>query len=312
MEDRIHDHELDTSEGIVRALLASQLPAWADATMARLDSSGTTNALWRLTGADGSRAVARLPRMESGAAGIETESALLPALAATDLGRRFRLPELVHVGRPQDAYPLPWLVSTWLDGEDLWTLRDAPAARSHELADDLAAIVASIGSLQGLAAPDRAPGSRGGPLRELLEQLRRWLEDPRWRAADLVDVAAIGRLADEAAEVADGPTPRRFVHGDLIPGNLLVSDGRPTAIIDWGGAGHGDPAQDLAPAWSILDHDLRRRFRDAVGADDATWLRARTIELEHALGGVLYYRPRGHALGDVMARTLDRILDDSI
>jgi hypothetical protein len=47
-----------------------------------------------------------------------------------------------------------------------------------------------------------------------------------------------------------------------------------------------------------------------VGPDDSTWVRARTIELQHAVGGVLYYVPRRHALGDVMARTLHRILDD--
>jgi hypothetical protein len=44
--------------------------------------------------------------------------------------------------------------------------------------------------------------------------------------------------------------------------------------------------------------------------DDATWVRARTFELEHAVGGILYYTPRRHPLGDVMARTLDRILEE--
>lgn len=117
------------------------------------------------------------------------------------------------------------------------------------------------------------------------------------------------RLAAEALDV-DDTVDTRFVHGDLIPGNLLVRSGRLSAIIDWGGAGHGDPAQDLAPAWSVLDRRSRNVFRLAVGADDATWVRARTIELEHAVGGVLYYVPRRHVLGEVMARTLRRILDD--
>jgi hypothetical protein len=51
-------------------------------------------------------------------------------------------------------------------------------------------------------------------------------------------------------------------------------------------------------------------FREIVEADDATWIRARTFELEHAVGGVLYYLPRRHALGDVMACTLERILQE--
>ena len=44
-----------------------------------------------------------------------------------------------------------------------------------------------------------------------------------------------------------------LVHGDLIPGNLLVAGGRLTSVLDWGGLGAGDPAQDLDPAWSVLD-----------------------------------------------------------
>ena len=85
--------------------------------------------------------------------------------------------------------------------------------------------------------------------------------------------------------------------------------GRLSAIIDWGTAGYADPAQDLAPAWAVLDGHSRDIFRQAVDADEATWIRARTFELQHAVAGVLYYIPRRHPLGDVMARTLDRILE---
>jgi hypothetical protein len=58
----------------------------------------------------------------------------------------------------------------------------------------------------------------------------------------------------------------------------------------------------------VLTGTDRATFREVLGADDAAWLRGRTFELEHAVGGVLYYLPRRHPLGDVMARTLERIL----
>ena len=144
----------------------------------------------------------------------------------------------------------------------------------------------------------------------LLARLERWLDDPRWRAPELIDVERVRHLAADALHVPDAARTC-FVHGDLIPGNLLVRSGRLTAILDWGGAGYGDPSQDLAPAWSVLGPAGRRRFREIVGADDAAWVRGRTIELEHAVGGVVYYVPRGHPLGDVMARTLSRILDEA-
>ena len=99
-----------------------------------------------------------------------------------------------------------------------------------------------------------------------------------------------------------------FVHGDLIPGNLLVDCGSLDAIIDWGGAGWGDLAQDLAPAWAVFNGAARSEFREAMHVDEATWIRGRAFELEHAVGGVLYYVPKRHPLGDVMARTLGGIL----
>ena len=136
------------------------------------------------------------------------------------------------------------------------------------------------------------------------------MDGPEWNAASLIDVDAVKRLAAEALEVVDEPVTEGFVHGDLIPGNLLLDGHRLTAIIDWGGAGCGDTAQDLAAAWSVLTAAERPAFKESVGADEAAWIRGRTFELEHAVGGVLYYVPRAHPLGDVMTRTLGRILGD--
>ncbi|MEM8621604.1 MAG: phosphotransferase [Actinomycetota bacterium] len=132
-----------------------------------------------------------------------------------------------------------------------------------------------------------------------------------WNAPALIDVAEVRRLVAEAREVVDEPVVEGLVHGDLIPGNLLVDQGRLTSIIDWGGAGRGDVAQDLAPAWAVLTAAERPAFCEAVAASGAAWIRGRTFELEHAVGGVLYYVPKNHALGDVMARTLHRILTSS-
>lgn len=180
------------------------------------------------------------------------------------------------------------------------------AINAPRLGEDLARAVSSIGTITDADVRPRSAGSRGGPLGPLIDALDRWLTEPG--AADRIDVPAVTRLADQARELIDEPVTPGFVHGDLIPGNLLVDRGRLSAVIDWGGAGIGDPAQDLAPAWAVLSPKDRPAFREIVGADDAAWIRGRTFELEHAIGGVLYYEPKGHVLGDIMARTLDRIL----
>ena len=228
------------------------------------------------------------------------------------LGTALRTPTVRHVGEPHDAFPHHWSVLEWIDGTDCWGARQQLGAQARtSLGTDLAAAVVAIGRLDLHRVHVRSAGSRGGPLRPLLQRLHRWLDDPKWNAASLVDVTAIRRLAAAGREVADDPVTNGFVHGDLIPGNLLVHGHRLSAIIDWGGAGHGDLAQDFAPAWAVLRASERPAFREAVGADDAAWIRGRTFELEHAVGGVLYYVPKRHQLGEVMSLTLQRILDGS-
>lgn len=308
---KIHDEEPDTSEATVRSLLEDQCPEWAASPLAALHNSGTSNAMWRIDQGPETDLVVRLPRSEGAAASMETEQQLLPLLAATDLAAALQLPAVRHRGSPSPVFPHHWSVLEWIEGADAWHERKTMDASSAELAQDLAQVVQLIAAQEDMPVEERRPGQRGGPLAALLEALEMWLSNPVWSAGEFLDVAAVRRCADELAEVADSSPQRCFVHGDLIPGNLLMRDGRLAAVIDWGGAGIADPAQDLAPAWSVLDARGRRAFREAVDVDDATWLRAKAFELEHAVGGVVYYVPRRHPLGDVMSRTLTRILTDT-
>jgi aminoglycoside phosphotransferase (APT) family kinase protein len=307
--EKIHDHETDTSELVVRTLLQEQCAEWSDRPISYLRTSGTDNAMWRIHCAHMTDLVVRLPRMEKAVAAVAKELALLPILER--VLPSVRVPTLRHHGLPTSTFPYPWAVLEWQDGMDAWTARgELLDANSDDFALDMAEAVQAIGAVVGVDVPMRKPGDRGGPIGPLLEQVEQWLSDPRWDSAGLLDVAAVRRCADESREVGPGPVATRFVHGDLIPGNILVHSNRLAAVIDWGGAGIGDPAQDLAPAWSLFAKRGRVVFREAINASPEDWLRARAFELEHAIGGILYYRPKNHPLGDVMTRTLHRILTD--
>lgn len=309
MTARIHDDEPDTSEQVVRALLAAECPQWSSAPVEYVQGPGTDNAMWRVRLHEQHDVVVRLPRRHNAAAGVEHEMAVLQQIAQSHVRSIVSTPSVRHIGRPSRHFPHHWSVLEWIDGSDVWTDAVEHPGRSLDmLGHDLACAVRAIADAEIVDIRQRRPGSRGGPLGPLLERLDGWLDNPEWNADRLVDVAAIRRLAAEALEVVGEPVTEGLVHGDLIPVNLLVDRGRLRAIIDWGGAGRGDLAQDLAPAWAVLAAAERPAFREAVEVDDAAWLRGRTFELEHAVGGVLYYVPRRHPLGDVMARTLDRIL----
>jgi aminoglycoside phosphotransferase (APT) family kinase protein len=104
-------------------------------------------------------------------------------------------------------------------------------------------------------------------------------------------VAAAHAVMD-AAVGAEFAGPPVWVHGDVAAGNLLVRDGRLSAVIDFGTCAVGDPACDLVLAWVFLDGAAREAFRLAVGADGAMWARARgwalwKAALVEASGGVV-------------------------
>jgi aminoglycoside phosphotransferase (APT) family kinase protein len=100
-----------------------------------------------------------------------------------------------------------------------------------------------------------------------------------------------------------------WVHGDLLPGNLLVVDGRLSAVIDFGCLNVGDPACDLQPAWNVFTGASRARFRAELAADDASWSRGRGWALAQAVTALAYYRDTNpgmvrqasHALAQLLA-----------
>ncbi|WP_327576602.1 phosphotransferase [Streptomyces sp. NBC_00145] len=74
--------------------------------------------------------------------------------------------------------------------------------------------------------------------------------------------------------------PRRHRHRHRP---LLVADGAPTAVIDFGTSGVGDPACDLVIAWGMFSGDSREAFRRTVAKDAGTWARARGWSLWKSL-----------------------------
>jgi aminoglycoside phosphotransferase (APT) family kinase protein len=80
-----------------------------------------------------------------------------------------------------------------------------------------------------------------------------------------------------------------WYHGDLFAENLLVLDSRLAAVLDFGGMAIGDPTIDLIVAWEVLDDAARDVFREAVGVDELSWLRARAWALSIAIVALPYY-----------------------
>jgi aminoglycoside phosphotransferase (APT) family kinase protein len=70
-----------------------------------------------------------------------------------------------------------------------------------------------------------------------------------------------------------------WVHGDISTGNLLVHEGQLSAVIDFGQLTIGDPACDLAIAWTLFEGKSREAFRAMLPLDAGTWARGRAWTL---------------------------------
>ena len=125
-----------------------------------------------------------------------------------------------------------------------------------------------------------------------------------------VSTGAVTAAWDAALQAPAWHGPPVWIHGDLSPLNLLVQQGRISAVIDFGCLGVGDPACDLQVAWNLLATQTRDVFRAALPVDDATWARGRGWALSVGLIALPYYQSTNPVLAGIARRAIDEALAD--
>lgn len=290
----MHADELLTDVPLVRRLLEEQFPEWGALPLERVPSSGTDNALYRL----GRELVVRLPRIDWAATDVEKDREWLPRLAPL---LPVRIPELVARGLPGEGYPWHWGVYTWLPGENPVV---GGLANVEALAADAAQFVKAVRDLDLEGGP---PGDRAGPLAGRDERVRRAIRE----VEGMFDAGALTSAWEEALASPAWAGAPIWTHGDLLRGNLLLTDGCLTGVIDWSGVGVGDPACDLLVAWSVLPAEVRPGFREEVGIDDATWTRGRGWALCVGLLQVPYYKETNPELAANGRHMVEQALADA-
>ena len=293
----MHPNQLTISRETVRRLVDAQFPEWRGLPINRFASRGTVNALFRI----GEQLGARFP-LEPGDVGSTRQWLESEAEAARELlGRtRFRTPEPIALGEPGEGYPLPWSVQTWLPGT---VATDEDPSSSVAFAHDLAEFISGARAIDTRGRAFNGKG-RGGDLRSH----DAWMETCFEHSARFMDVPRLRRLWGVLRELPRGAAADVMTHGDLIPGNVLVRDGRLAGVIDVGGLGPADPALDLVGAWHLLEAGPRRVLRDDLDCDDLEWERGRAWAFEQAMGAVWYYLESNPAMSLMGQRTLQRIM----
>jgi aminoglycoside phosphotransferase (APT) family kinase protein len=292
-------NEIEITADLVRDLLREQHPDLAGLSIREV-AGGWGNQMWRL----GDELAVRVQRMDRTPERQLNERRWLPVLAP-----RLPLPVPVPVrfGEPSGRFPRHWTVMTWVPGEPL---DHAAISRGAHAADALAGFLRAL----HVEAPAEAPTAedRGAHPRDCTGGFESFL-----RAVAPGDVAADVRAVwDDAVAAGAWAGPPAWVHGDLHPANVVVSDGTLAGIVDFGDLFAGDPAWDLAAAWVLLPAGTAARFFDTYArADEAAIRRARGLAVVKSLflmlmgqngdrglpGGKPHWGPAGRA-------ALDRVL----
>jgi aminoglycoside phosphotransferase (APT) family kinase protein len=180
-------------------------------------------------------------------------------------------------------------------------------ADQRQFAIEVAQFLLALQRIGTADGPPAGPHSffRGGPLSVYDAETRQCL-------GGLTDeVSAVeARAVWDQAMAATWRGPAVWVHGDIAAGNLLVRNGRLGAIIDFGSCAVGDPACDLAVAWTLLTGVGRAAFRRTLSADEALWARARGWALWKALLTIADTRANGTAK-QTARRTVAEVVADA-
>jgi len=282
---------------LVKQLIRAQFPQWAELPVAPVENGGWDNRTFRL----GDSLSVRLPSALPYVVQVEKEHRWLPVL-----GPHLPLPIPVPLGlgAPGAGYPWPWSIYGWLDGKPASA---APVGDLDRFAADLAHFLVALRSIDARNGPVAGSHNfhRGGSLMVYDTETRGSIA----RLADMIDVT-LAREVWETALTTSWQGPAAWVHGDVAETNLLVKEGRLSAVVDFGCAGVGDPSCDLVIAWTFLDPASREEFRAAVALDPATWKRARGWAIWKALITLVQLRDTDPNQAKKARQIIHDIVDD--
>ena len=283
--------EVEVDVDLVRRLLQAQHPDLADQRLT-LIGSGWDNTTYRL----GETLAIRLPRRQLAVELILKEQTWLPAIADLLPGL---VPVPVRVGHPGPGYPWPWSIVPWVAGSDAVA---SPLPLSQ--AESLGLVIRNLHQPAPPTAP-RNPFS-GVPLVSREPSVSTRLARMDFAGIDASPAAVVAAWTEALAVPVD--TADVWIHGDLHPRNLIVSEGRLAAIVDWGDLCVGDPATDLAAAWLVFeDGGVAAFFRGYGPASEATWERARGWAIVFAVLLIDSGDGEDETWADVGRRTLGRV-----
>jgi len=260
--------QLDITRALAYKLITEQFPEYAHLPVLEVEKQGHDNRTYRL----GNDMLIRMPTAESYALKVPIEQELLPKLAPH---LNVNIPVLIKMGMSSKNYPYPFSIYKWLEGTSI-NLLTLSTGEMDRVAFDLAKFLKELQSIDDVDGP--VPGQhnwwRGS-------HISVYDKGAREQIAALSTSIYQGKAIDlwKRASKTKWDKPPVWIHGDFASGNMLIKDGKLSAIIDFGGICLGDPACDLVIAWTFLKDNARDIFIREMALNEDTWLRAKAWAL---------------------------------
>lgn len=249
-------------------LIFEQFPKWSNLAIKPVPIGGHDNRTFRL----GDEMLIRMPSAEEYKEKVVKEHKWLPVLAPH---LSLSIPSPIALGKPSAHYPWNWSIYRWIEGNSAneIAIEDIDL---EQVALGIADFLKQLHEIETRDAP--VPGSHN------------FFRGDSPLVYDAETRAAIAKLGDneaiavwEKAISSNWQQDPVWIHGDLASGNIILQDGKLSAVIDFSGICVGDPACDLVIAWTFLKGRSRQIFKENMNLDANTWARARGWALWKAL-----------------------------
>ena len=272
--------EIELSLQDVRALLALHAPEWGIKRIEKVASAGTDNALFRLD----DNCLLRIPSRPSAVEPLRKELIWLPKFTGLSLS----VPQVLLQSQTHNELGFDFGIYAWLDGEEAFPDRIDDLTQASK---SLATFLTTLRKMPTDGAPLAGPhnNNRGIVLSELTDKTMTSIET----LSDEINAEAARAIWEAACSNPFDAQPT-WVHGDLKSDNMLAKGGRLSAVIDWGLSAVGDPAVDLATAWTWVTPENRAAFQNECNVSQTDWNRAKGWAVYCAVIALSYYRGRSH------------------
>jgi aminoglycoside phosphotransferase (APT) family kinase protein len=299
--NQMHKNELKMNLVDVRKMLQEQCPNFSNLPLVEIRSIGSSHSLIRL----GDEFVLRLPKLMGTEDNIEKEFHWVPYLAHEILNsKKMKTPVSFSVpifkGGPCELFQASWLISKWNMGIN----PEYEKTNEYELlAFELANFLNAFHQIKVL--PDAPHSRRGQPIINVDETMRKSIG----QICHEFDSNSLTKLWDESLKIPNWKLNPVWVHGDLLPTNILTLNNHLNAVIDFSDVGIGDPACDLIIAWGLFNEESRDIFKKALkGIDEETWLRGCARALSIAVIMLPYYKNSNPHLAQLSRRIINQII----